>query len=126
MSQDVEIKRRGMIKDFVGELKRDGAVITHALTPGFEKPYKIGPYTPALIGTMRGSGVVGILKMGGTDLEGGPARQEIKYFSTRISHKTKREVPVYIAVPREHHNSLVRVLKELGLAGKGHINTRGY
>ncbi len=125
MAQD-EVKRRGMVKDLIGELKREGATITHAPLDGYQRPYKIGQYTPAVIATRAGKGLVGIVKLGGQDLESGPSRQEIKYLATRISQKTKSAVPVYIAVPKENHNDLLRVLKELGLAGKGHIQTRAY
>ncbi len=128
MSDASVVKRRGMVKDLVNELKREGATITHAALPGFEQPYKIGNYVPAVIAKFakKGMGAIGIVKMGGTELEGGPARLEIKYLATRISQKTSRMVPVYIAVPRDHHNNLLRVLKEVGLADKDHIRTRAY
>ncbi|HPA46184.1 MAG TPA: hypothetical protein PLG59_01290 [bacterium] len=123
----MDLKKRSMLKNLVGELKKEGIQVTHASAEGFEAPYSIGRHRPDIIGTYpNGQGVVGIVRLGGSDITSGAGRQEIKDMSTRISQKTHKVIPLYIAIPATATQELMRVLKEIGLDKKDNIRVRSY
>ena len=122
-----DLKRRSILKSLVGELTKEGAKVTHASLDGYTEPYKIGRYKPDVIAMMpNGQAVVGIVRMGGNDIETGASRQSIKDLATRISQKTHKVIPVYIGIPSNISQDLTRVLKEVGLDKKPNIRIRTY
>ncbi len=121
------LKRRSILKSLVGELQKEGAKVTHAALDGYTDTYKIGRYKPDVIAIMpNGQAVVGIVRLGGSDIETGQNRQQIKDLATRISQKTHKVIPLYIGIPSNISQDLNRVLKEVGLDKKPNIRIRTY
>jgi hypothetical protein len=123
----LDLKKRSMLKNLVGELKKEGITVTHANMEGYEAPYSIGRRRPDIIGTYpNGQAVVGIVRLGGNDITSASGRQEIKDLATRISQKTHKIIPLYIGIPASATQDLMRVLKEIGLDKKDNIRIRSY
>ena len=128
MAQDpLEVKRRGMLKNLINEMIMEGIKITHASAEGYEFPYAIGRYRPDAIGVYpNGQAAVGVVRMGGRDIDSAAGRQQLKDLATRISQKTHKVIPLYIAIPTSASQELTRILKEVGLDRKENIRIRTY
>lgn len=128
MAQDAsDVKRRGMLKNLINEMVKEGIKVTHAATEGYEIPYAIGRYRPDIYGMYpNGQAAVGIVRLGGNEIDSAAGRQQLKDLATRISQKTHKVIPLYIAIPARVQNDLARILKEVGLDKRDNIRIRTY
>lgn len=120
MSQNASgLRRRSLLKNLVAEMIKEGIRITHAAMEGYSLPYAIGRYRPDVIGMYPdGRGVVGVVRMGGDDIDSAAARQELKDLAKRISPTKDKPISLYIAIPARVYNDLTEILDQVGLAKK--------
>ena len=127
MAEGGDLKRRSMMKNLIAEMKKEGMKVTHAQMDGYDLPYAIGRYRPDIIAMYpNGQAVVGIVRLGGSDIDSAAGRQAIKDMATRISQKTHKVIPLYIGIPANVYQDLGRILKEVGLDKKDNIRIRTY
>ena len=131
-----DLKRRSMLKSLITEMTKEGIKVTHASMEGYKLLPAIGRYRPDVIGMYDdGRGVVGIVRMGGEDIDSAAGRQQIKDLAKRISQRdidsaTRRQqpgdlrrtfpakhrpVPLYIAIPARVSKDLEVILQQVGL-----------
>ncbi len=149
VAQDAtDLKRRSMLKSLIHEMAREGIIVTHAAMQGYEPPHAVGRYRPDVIGEYPdGRRVIGIVRMGGEDIDSAAGRQQIKDLATRITQthirdtharhtlrnlkartvrSQKDSVPLYIAIPAKARHNLADTLKEIGLEDQRNIRVRTY